>query len=116
MHPDWVRAIRDQCVAADVPFFFKQWGNWLVGERQQPGDALTYLPDVVFQDGSDFSVFSDGHDILLGGAEDEKAGPKHLWREYWGWQGHLIKPVGKARAGRLLDGREWQQWPGIHHE
>jgi protein gp37 len=28
MHPDWVRAIRDQCQAAGVPFFFKQWGEW----------------------------------------------------------------------------------------
>ena len=28
MHPDWARSIRDQCVAADVPFFFKQWGEW----------------------------------------------------------------------------------------
>lgn len=24
---DWVRDIRDQCVAAKVPFFFKQWGG-----------------------------------------------------------------------------------------
>jgi protein gp37 len=29
MHPDWVRSLRDQCKAAGVPFFFKQWGNWL---------------------------------------------------------------------------------------
>lgn len=28
MHPDWARSIRDQCVAAGVPFFFKQWGAW----------------------------------------------------------------------------------------
>ena len=27
MHPDWARDIRDQCVAADVPFFFKQHGG-----------------------------------------------------------------------------------------
>jgi protein gp37 len=25
--PNWIRDIRDQCVAADVPFFFKQWGG-----------------------------------------------------------------------------------------
>jgi protein gp37 len=25
--PAWVREIRDQCVAAAVPFFFKQWGG-----------------------------------------------------------------------------------------
>jgi len=29
MHPDWVRSIRDQCQAAGVPFFFKQWGEWI---------------------------------------------------------------------------------------
>jgi protein gp37 len=28
MHPDWVRSIRDQCQAAGVAFFFKQWGEW----------------------------------------------------------------------------------------
>lgn len=26
-HPDWVRSLRDQCAAAHVPFFFKQWGG-----------------------------------------------------------------------------------------
>lgn len=28
MHPEWVRGIRDACVNARVPFFFKQWGEW----------------------------------------------------------------------------------------
>lgn len=28
MHPDWGRALRDQCAAAGVPFFFKQWGEF----------------------------------------------------------------------------------------
>jgi len=27
LDPDWVRAIRDRCVAASVPFLFKQWGG-----------------------------------------------------------------------------------------
>src|SRR5438128_2220616 len=27
--PAWVREIRDQCIAAHVPFFFKQWGGRL---------------------------------------------------------------------------------------
>lgn len=29
MRPDWARSIREQCIAASVPFFFKQWGEWL---------------------------------------------------------------------------------------
>jgi len=28
MHPAWARSLRDQCLAASVPFFFKQWGEW----------------------------------------------------------------------------------------
>jgi len=27
--PEWVREIRDRCLAARVPFFFKQWGGVL---------------------------------------------------------------------------------------
>lgn len=33
MHPDWVRSIRHQCAAADVPFMFKQWGEWAPYDR-----------------------------------------------------------------------------------
>jgi protein gp37 len=27
MKPEWVRNIRDRCLEAEVPFFFKQWGG-----------------------------------------------------------------------------------------
>lgn len=27
MHPDWARALRDQCQSARVPYLFKQWGS-----------------------------------------------------------------------------------------
>lgn len=43
MHPDWARSLRDQCVAASVPFLFKQWGEW-VTEDQSPEDIV--LPGV----------------------------------------------------------------------
>ena len=26
--PSWIRSIRDQCLDSDIPFNFKQWGNW----------------------------------------------------------------------------------------
>jgi len=42
-HPDWVRSIRDQCMAANVPFFFKQWGEYLPLE---PTPILRSLIDV----------------------------------------------------------------------
>lgn len=40
MHPEWARSIRDQCVAAGVPYFFKQHGQWL-HESQSPGFMLS---------------------------------------------------------------------------
>jgi protein gp37 len=33
MHPDWLRSLRDQCQAAGVPFFFKQWGEWRQSDK-----------------------------------------------------------------------------------
>lgn len=41
MHPDWARLIREDCHAAGVPFFFKQWGEW--GSDPDNPDA-TLLP------------------------------------------------------------------------
>lgn len=38
MHPDWARSLRDQCIAAGVAFFFKQWGEWA------PGSAGIHSP------------------------------------------------------------------------
>lgn len=42
MHPDWVRDIRDRCVAAGVPFFFKQWGAYGV---EGPPERLVIVAD-----------------------------------------------------------------------
>jgi len=33
MDPTWARVIRDDCKAAKVPFFFKQWGDWWPHEQ-----------------------------------------------------------------------------------
>ena len=41
MHPDWVRSLRDQCLEAHVPFFFKGWGRWI----QNPSSAGKRLLD-----------------------------------------------------------------------
>ena len=36
MHPQWARDLRDQCAAAEVPYFFKQWGEWAPAGRKDP--------------------------------------------------------------------------------
>lgn len=44
MHPDWARSLRDQCNAADVPFFFKQWGEHEADEIGPEGARSTRYP------------------------------------------------------------------------
>src|SRR4051812_35579655 len=34
MHPIWAQYLRDQCAAAQVPFFFKQWGEWEIASDE----------------------------------------------------------------------------------
>lgn len=47
MTSEWVTDIRDQCVAAEVPFFFKQWGGVNKGRtgRQLEGRTWDEMPD-----------------------------------------------------------------------
>jgi len=35
-HPGWFRQVRDDCKAAGVPFFFKQFGAWKPGTHEDP--------------------------------------------------------------------------------
>lgn len=85
MHPDWVRSLRDQCEAAGVPFFFKQWGEWVAGCQTDLCSSLpsnSVLMSAIGDTGRAAVSFSgDGDDCV------------RLFR------------VGRSRAGRLLDGR-----------
>ncbi len=46
IQPEWVRAIRDQCGSAAVPFFFKQWGGRTpkAGGRTLDGQKWSAMP------------------------------------------------------------------------
>lgn len=77
MHSDWTRSARDQCEAAGVAFFFKQWGEH-VRPSQMPEDTWSRL---------------DASESGLGNTDDPVR-------------------VGKAAAGRELDGRTHDAFPG----
>ena len=46
MDREWVRSVRDQCVGAGVPFFFKQWGGQTpkAGGRELDGRVWDEMP------------------------------------------------------------------------
>ena len=45
MHPDWARNLRDECLAAEVPFFFKQIGQWTWIQPERRRRAIGLLSD-----------------------------------------------------------------------
>lgn len=85
--PDWVRSLRNQCVAAGVPFLFKQWGEWAPA-----GMSVGHL--------------SDQRERHVGGIIRDPNHPDIPWRQ-------LMRRVGKKAAGRLLDGRTWDEYPAV---
>ena len=57
MDPTWAQSLRDQCLAANVPFFFKQWGEWLP-LNQQAADLKLHRTYVATSFGSQSAFFA----------------------------------------------------------
>lgn len=117
MHPDWARSLRDQCVAAGVPFLFKQWGEWKpLGQTALGEDDAYYHPaPETHPDASrrckydSLCLAPDGTSFSTG-----QANKYHRIEQgaFFG-AGHMsCFKVGKKAAGRTLDGVEWSQFPG----
>lgn len=99
MHPDWARGLRDQCAAAGVPFFFKQWGEWgpdvpRTGERDRIFEGLARCA-VLSGDRWDF--YNDGFEPPI----DLNERPRREW----------VYRLGKKANGRLLDGLQHDGMP-----
>lgn len=83
MHPDWARALRDQCADEEVPFLFKQWGEWVpsaTGDRCVAVESGRNMPNLE----------PHGHN---------------------GYGTVRIQRVGKKVAGRDLDGLKHDGMP-----
>jgi protein gp37 len=93
MHPDWARDLRDQCHQARIPFFFKQWGNYAPYTNIPPTPTGRHGPTVL--------VTPTG---TLQAPHREPIAPAGSV---------LMCRCGKQNAGRILDGRTWDQYPRL---
>jgi len=89
MHPDWARSVRDQCQAAQVPFFLKGWGEFAPAEKM-----INRL---------DPDYGKVGQRIVQVRPDDKSACAKYT----------RMNRVGKRAAGRELDGRTWDERPWV---
>lgn len=88
MHPDWARSLRDQCQAAGVPFFFKQWGRYA---PRRNGEVTESCSDTAWPDGT----IGGGSSVANGGV------------------GQMLNDLGKRAAGHTLDGETHHNWPEV---
>lgn len=92
MHPDWVRIIQRQCKEQNVPFFFKQWGEFTPIKNSIEYLELpkTYWIDIYGR----VTIVKNHISPFL---RYDRATP--------------MKKVGKAKSGALLDGEEYKEFP-----
>ena len=83
MDPQWVIELRDKCLHGNIPFFFKQWGEWMPAHLGSPAASV---PTVARRGEEPAVVPTPGAPMLK---------------------------VGKGAAGRRLDGVTWDQMPSV---
>ncbi len=90
-HPDWLRSLQKQCMDAQVPFFFKQWGS--------------FIPTV------DFAGTKINQQYIVGPRGSfgkwNEVGPNDIMNP----SNAQMAKVGKNKSGRLLDGKEYNEYP-----
>jgi len=108
MHPDWARGARDECAVAQVPFFFKQWGEW--------APLPIRLPDPKIYSAT-HGHGNRGYNMAIAALSKEFNASAIVAAHPGGSIGaitfdvDLLGRVGKHRAGAFLDGREHKEFP-----
>lgn len=92
-HPDWFRSLRDQCAETRTIFHFKQWGEWR-------------------QDGSHVPIAVRKHRTHIA-CLDRDTGRRKPHPNRFSDETMIL--LGKAAAGRLLDGELHDRMPGERH-
>ena len=108
MHPDWASGLRDQCIEAGVPFFFKGWGEWFPWNqihplsRESTAEIRAEMAKPSVYNRQTYFGFRP-----VAGPDGPVSGTTP------GATPESIYPVGKKSAGRELDGRTWEQFPEV---
>jgi len=109
MHPAWARSLRDQCVAAGVPYFFKQFGEWgTKAYRLSTFEPVFRQFETLQQWVNKAATWVNGGRCVDIDGKPCIRGENFMKASY---PVAIMHRVGKKKSGRLLDGREWNQYP-----
>lgn len=108
-HPQWFRDMRDQCAAAGVSFFMKQWGEW----AEIPDTGLPYFRPKIQTKSWVTPVPGGRRHPELGYSPGWVGGLVIQFSTNQDWINANVQMmrIGKKAAGRLLDGVEHNEMP-----
>lgn len=89
VHPHWLLHLMNQCKAQNVPFFFKQWGEWI---------PETMLKEIGMSNFAGSGILLN-YDGTIANFEDP------------GDKQYLMLKVGKKKAGSKLFDKEYKEYP-----
>lgn len=92
-HPWWHRAARDYAAKHGIAYLFKQWGEWVATDALLHSDPIRTEPCR--------GAAYVGHDGKVWPVSDAPCST------------YLVRHVGKAKSGRILDGVEHNGFPSI---
>lgn len=105
MHPDWARSLRDQCTRWGVPYFFKQWGSWSPNADPliEGGEGGILRKEQRTRR----SIYLDAAGVRRTTNELDTFHKPSDWER-------LVHAGASAKSGgRELDGRTWDEMPGV---
>ncbi|MEB8474567.1 phage Gp37/Gp68 family protein [Acidithiobacillus ferriphilus] len=117
-HPDWAEDLKSQCEEADVPYFFKQWGEWLpVNQMTETELDKLHRSNRIAKDGEDQGAMDEAFGthctvpVTVVGTDGVCLAVTDPMAFQAGRGGMTTFRVGVHKAGCKLNGKEWQEWP-----
>ena len=94
MHSNWLKYILDNCKEAEIPFFFKQWGEWIPATENILYESFNGREMAMNGQGACFDIWNK--EIVL---ESLDCGFCEFQR------------VGTKKAGATIEGTEYKEFP-----
>ena len=107
-NPEWVKNIQRQCQEQGVPFFFKQWGEWLPA-KYNPYSKNRYTAMLKDEAKEKYKLACYHFNFL------KKKYKIHIWpgETLSGKPINISVRVGKNKAGSMIGLKEYKEFPAI---
>lgn len=118
LHPDWIRAVRDQCLFSSrdgAAFRFDGWGEWMENLVEENAyERVVHAPRTILGDHTAIHVsgaLAFNRNNPFDPFDPSNAASNGKYGADNGWT--VARRVGWKKSGRALDGKVWDEAPHL---